>query len=206
MVVLITQCSCNSVLWQTGSHCIIIFIIHNFISLLLTLRKSKLNLFRLSLCEFSDLVIGFRELFSNSTSQDPPSHLAIMRTIWSEWTRSEKSPLARSKIPLECLLGPWMYIIHCALSEYSAFRLISVVFFYKVKSFSLNVRLSLLLVQQHCSIIVRLLSDYCSIAVQYSDPENVFQLFWSFKEVTITYNLESITSNQVQNLPTFILA
>jgi hypothetical protein len=42
-----TQCCCHWVLWHTGSHCIIIvFIISNFIFLLLLiLRKSKLNLF-----------------------------------------------------------------------------------------------------------------------------------------------------------------
>ncbi len=38
------QCCCNSVLWHTGSHCIIIDIMSNIISLLhLTLRKSKLT-------------------------------------------------------------------------------------------------------------------------------------------------------------------
>jgi hypothetical protein len=92
---LITQCLCHLVLWHTVSHRIIIFINSNIISLLhLTLRKSKLILFRLSLCLFLTRSLGFKELFSNSPlsifgklSRGQASGLAITRAIWSEWTQ-----------------------------------------------------------------------------------------------------------------------
>ncbi len=41
----------------------------------------------------------------------------FQRTIWYEWTRSEHSPLACSKISLECLLGQLTYSIYCARSS-----------------------------------------------------------------------------------------
>ncbi len=49
------QCWCYLVLWHNGSHRIIIFIISKNVHLPSSsdLRKSKLNLFRLSLCQFS---------------------------------------------------------------------------------------------------------------------------------------------------------
>jgi hypothetical protein len=63
-----SQCRCLLVLWHTGSHCIIlIFIISNFISLLLlTLRESKLNLLGCHYASFLTRSLGFLELFSNS--------------------------------------------------------------------------------------------------------------------------------------------
>jgi hypothetical protein len=92
---LCTQGHCH-----TCVHRIIIFIISNFISLLLlTLRKSILNLFRLSLCQFSDYfpwlssVVFQLSLESLSNSHEVQSCLTITRTIWSEWTQVWWRPL-----------------------------------------------------------------------------------------------------------------
>jgi hypothetical protein len=76
-------------LWHTGSHQIIIVIIINIIPLVhLIPRKSKLTLFRLSLCPYPLRSLGFLELFSNSSLnifghllRGPASHLAITRSI-----------------------------------------------------------------------------------------------------------------------------
>jgi hypothetical protein len=42
--------------------------------------------------------------------------------------------------------------------------------------------------------------------IQYSDPGNVFQLFWSRKEVTFTYNLESLNIKSSTRLAYFRLS
>jgi hypothetical protein len=83
-----TQCRCHSVLWHTGSHYVIIIFIINFISLLLTLRKSKLNLFGSHYVSFLTRSLGFLELFSNSPlstfsrlSWGTAFRLALTRTI-----------------------------------------------------------------------------------------------------------------------------
>ncbi len=73
-----------------------------------------------------------------------------------------------------------MYIVHCAFTVYSCN---SICFF----SFW-SVKLS---VQMLCFNQLSILKQYYLIIVQYSDPRNVFQVFQSCKEVTITCNLES---------------
>jgi hypothetical protein len=86
-----------TVSWHIGSHCIIIIISCIIIYLFrITLKKSKLTLFRLSQCLFLVWPVGFRELFSNCTlerllplstqSSLPPG--SNVRTIWSWWTQA----------------------------------------------------------------------------------------------------------------------
>jgi hypothetical protein len=94
---------CHYVLWRTGFHYIIIFIINIIFLLILTLRKSKLILFRLSLCQFSDWVPWLsRVVFQLSLerlwqplirSSIPHPVWTLMRTFWSEWTWAWWYPL-----------------------------------------------------------------------------------------------------------------
>ncbi len=81
----------------------IIFIISNFISLLLLiLRTSRLNLFLgYHYATFPIRSLGFLEFYPNpplsifcQLSRGSASHLAIMRTIWPEWTRALWPPLS----------------------------------------------------------------------------------------------------------------
>ncbi len=72
--------------------------------------------------------------------------------------------------------------------------------------FSPKVCFQLTFIQQHCSIIVWLLFEYCLIIVQYSDKGNMFQVFQSRKEVPITYNLESINNKSSTWLAYFCLS
>ncbi len=90
-----TLCRCHSGLWHIGSHCFVIIINCNIISHLHHhLRKSKMTLFRRSLCLLFVMSLGFLELSSNYPLERlwPPltqsSCLAITKTIWSEWTRA----------------------------------------------------------------------------------------------------------------------
>ncbi len=62
--------------------------------------------------------------------------------------------------------------------------------------------------QNNCTEILGLIGNpvtcvYCSIIVQYSDPENVFQVLWSCSEVTITCNLGSININTSTRLASY---
>ncbi len=97
---------------------------------------------------------GFQELFSNSPlstfghlSWGPASRLAIMRTIWSEWTRAWWPPLSYHSFESFGHLSPVTYIFLWAyMHMYSAIQLISVFLSLSVNSFNPNVCFSQLLV------------------------------------------------------------
>ncbi len=117
------------VLWQNGSHQIIIFILLH-LPFSSYREKSKLNfLLAVTMPVFRLGPLDIFELFSNSTSsifgglsRGPSSCLIIMKTIWSEQTRGWWSPwvsLAFSvlgclfKGPASCLTVPrtWVDLI-----------------------------------------------------------------------------------------------
>ncbi len=154
-----------------------------------TLTMSKLILFRLSLCQFSDVAPWLpRVVFWLS-----------LERLWPPLTRSSLPPghhenhliLACSKIPLSVFLGLSTNIICCTLLYILHSNLFQFTFFVQwnplVQMFA-QLTFSSTVLFNHCSIIIWLLFDYCST----SDPGNVFQVFRPHKEVTITYNLGSI--------------
>ncbi len=109
-------------------------------------------------------------------SQGPASY---PRTIWSEWTRSGWSPLACSKILLECLFRTLdKYYLLCIYSIFCIPAHFSFLFFIR-SNLSVQMFVS---VKFQFNSIVRLLSNHCLIIVQYSDPGNVFQVYRSPKE------------------------
>ncbi len=113
-----------------------------------------------------ELALSFECLFFACLSTRPSSRLTVPRTIWSEFTGSDRSPLACSKILLECLLRKLTYIYY-AFIAYSALQLTSVFLFF-VQS-NLQSKCSF---QLTCSsrVIVQSLFNYCSV-------------FWSWKSI-----------------------
>ncbi len=130
----------------------------------------------------------------------------FLRTIWSEWTWSRQSPLAYCKksllsVFIRELMYITVFIIHLLHILYS--DLIQFLFFHSVKTFSSNACFSYLSIsRQYCLIILWLMLVF----VQYYEPGNVFQVFRSHKEVTITCNPESINIKSSTTLAYFPLS
>ncbi len=129
----------------------------------------------------------------------PASCLTVPRTILSEWTWSDQSLLACSKTPPECFFRTVDLYYYCALLYILHSNLIQFSFFVHSNP-SVQMIVS---VQRHCLIMFSVSVWPCLIIVQYSDPENVFQVFWSWYQKP---SAKSINLIQVQDLPAFILA
>jgi hypothetical protein len=133
--------------------------------------------------------------------QGPASHLTVLRTIWIEWTRSVQSPWLTEKSPVKVSLG-WLTLYYL-LPICCIFCILTCFLSFIQSAFNSNTLFSNLQFSSNCSIIVPLISDYCSIIVLYSDPQNVFQVFQCRYQQLST---KSINIIQVQDLPTFVLA
>jgi hypothetical protein len=81
-----------------------------------------------------------------------------------------------------------MYIIHCALLCILYSDSIQFLFSSQINKLKYLFQLSF-------NSVVRSLFNRFLIIVQYADPGNVFQVFCSCKELTITCNLESNNFN-----------
>ncbi len=81
-----TQCHCHSVLWHTGSHHIIVIFNFNYISLLLTLRKSKLNfLLAVIMPVFQQSPLFFWSCFPTLTWVSLAASHKVQPTAWPSW-------------------------------------------------------------------------------------------------------------------------
>jgi hypothetical protein len=102
-------CHCHSVLWHTGSHCIIIIcIISNLISILPpTLRNSKLNLLGCHYASSPTRSLCFLELFSNSPLNIFGHLSKVQPPAWLSRELSDLSGLV-PKIP------PWASLVFSA--------------------------------------------------------------------------------------------
>jgi hypothetical protein len=124
--------------------------------------------------------------------------------VWLSWEPSNLSwldldspPWLAAKFPLRVFLEWFTYIVYCAFAVYCCIP---------TRCDSLPFVQSNILFKYFVSINFHfwsILFNYWSIIVQYSDPGNVFYVFRSRKEVTITRNLESININTSTKLAYF---
>jgi hypothetical protein len=136
-------------------------------------------------------------------SWGPVFCLTVPRTFWSECTQSEQSPLACSKIPLECLFR--------TVDIYNLMRICCIFCISTRFSFLPFVQLNL---QFKCSFqfifqfntFVQSMFDYCPIIVQLLFNILILEIIPDFRSRCQQPCTKSINITQVQDLPTFVLA